>query len=231
MSDNDTCNNGESVDKTKEMAPTAKGFGISELAEAIVNAFKDQALEVRQTDSNSYRIIGTKENGNINWKKGLIYVINKYATGNHIELQLYSPKKGAHLAEFKDEFNQFNGVKIGEESVEQLAFGLATRLRLKLPCALGLEKAAELGAEFIKLVNGKVEEIRAKITLPEKPAKKSAKVKATPTEGKAAAKKGGEKKGGAKSKSKVAVIPAAPASALDPGITTVIDDISTSVSN
>lgn len=202
--------------------PAVVKIGLNDLAVAIAAA-SALALEVRKTDSDSYRIIGTKENGDVNWKKGLIYVVNQYATGSRIELQLYSPKKGAHLAEFKDEFNQFNGAKIGEEAVEQLPFGLATRLRVKLPHVLGLEKAAALGAEFIALVNDKVEEIRGKITLPEKAAKKPAKVKADKTEGKAEAKKGAKSK--AKSKKPAPVIQKVDTPVIDPGIDAAIDEI------
>lgn len=202
-------------------------IGLNDLAVAIASAFTDQTLVVRKTDSDSYRIIGTAENGDINWKKGLIYVVNQYATGSRIELQLYSPKKGAHLAEFKDEFNEFSGAKIGEETIEQLPFGLATRLRVKLPHALGIEKAAELGAAFIKLVNSKVEEIRAKITLPEKVAKKAPKVKAAPAESKAEAKKGAKSK--AKSKKPAPVVEKVETPALDPALDAAIGGIAESL--
>lgn len=188
---------------------------LADAAAAIAAAFP--GLEVRKTDSTTYRIIGTVVDGDVNWKKGLIYVVNTYATGIRIELQLYSPKKSAHLAAFKDEFNQFAGAKIGDETVEQLPFALATRLRVKLPFALGLEKIAENGAAFIALVNETVEAVRAKIVLEPKKEKKPAKVKAEKAEGKAEGKKT------AKAKTKKPVAKAAPATAdLNPEVAAAV---------
>lgn len=197
-------------------------INIRTLANKIVENFKDQALLVRDTKAASYMTICTVEKTAENWKKGLFYEVNQYATGANIELHLYSCKKGAHLAEFKDAFNEFVGAKIGEETVQKLPYGLAIRLRLKLPAILGLEKAAEFGAEFIKLVNAKVEEIRTKITLPEK-TKKTPKVKGAKAEGKAETKKGAKSK--AKSKKPAPVVEKVETPVIDPSVDAAIDEI------
>jgi hypothetical protein len=92
-----------------------------------------------------------------------------------------------------------------------------------LPHALGITKATELGAEFIKLVNAKVEEIRAKITLPTKTVKKAPKVKITGTGSKVENKKGGKSK--VNSKKPVPVIAAVETPAIDPGIAAALGEI------
>ena len=223
--------NGDTVEQTVENKGAAAEkveksespkIDIRTLANKIVENFKDQALLVRDTKATAYMTICTAEKTAENWKKGLFYEVNKYATGTLIELHLYSCKKGAHLAEFKDAFNEFVGAKIGEETVQKLPYGLAIRLRLKLPNALGIEKAAQLGAEFIKLVNAKVEEIREKITLPEK-AKKAPKATGAKAEGKAETKKGAKSK--AKSKKPAPVIEKVETPVIDPSIDAAIDEI------
>jgi hypothetical protein len=209
-----------------ETKPVVVGIGLQDAAAAIAAAAV-QGLEVRKTSSDSYRIIGTKKDGEVNWRKGLIYVVNSYMSGLRIELQLYSSKKGAHLAEYKDRFNQFAGKKIGAETIEQLPFGLATRLRVKLPYVLGLDGVAKAGAEFIELVDAEVEAVRALITLPEKAkkAKKEAapKTQAEPAEGKAAAKRVAKSKSKTKAPAPVAAVAEAPV--VDAGVNEAIAEI------
>jgi len=189
--------------------------GVPEAAAAIAAAVK--GLEVRPTDSKTYRILGTVVDGDVNWKKGLIYVVNAGAKAIRLELQLYSPKKSAHLAEFKDRFNQFAGTVIDGQTVEQAAFGLATRLRIELPYALGVEGIAALGAKFLALVNAEVEAVRALITLAPKKEKKAKKVKAEKAEAPAQAKK-------AKSKTKVKKV-AEVTAPLNPEVAAALADI------
>lgn len=190
--------------------------GVPEAAAAIAAAV--EGLEVRPTDSKTYRILGTVVAGDVNWKKGLIYVVNAGAKAIRLELQLYSPKKSAHLAEFKDRFNQFAGTVIDGQTVEQAAFGLATRLRIELPYALGIEGIAALGAKFLALVNPEVEAVRALVPVaPKKEEKKAKKVKAEKAEAPAQAKK-------AKSKTKVKKVAEVPAP-LNPEVAAALADI------
>lgn len=191
---------------------------IKEAAAAIAAAVP--GLKVRETKSTTYQVIGTSENTEDNWKKGLFFEVSQYAAGLLVELKLYSPKKSAHLAEFKGEFNQFAGAKIGEAVVEQLPCGLATRLRVKFPFALGLETIVAQSLEFIALVSPTVEAVRAKIVFAAKPVKAAKKVKAEKAEGKAEGKKAG------KAKTKKPVTKVAPATAdLNPEIAAAVQGI------
>jgi len=119
-------------------------------------------LVVRPTDSTGYRILGTKENTDLNWRKGLFYVVNQYSKGFNLEMQAYSVKKGAHLAEFNPKFQPLGGTST--EAGDQIAyekFGLACRLRIKLPYAAGLEEMVKKAESFIKAVEPTVEAVRA----------------------------------------------------------------------
>lgn len=201
------------------VAPVAKvevpKIAIADLATAIVAAVP--ALAIRKTESKGYVILGTAVDGDANWKRGLFFQVNPYATGNVLELRLYSPKKSAHLAGFKDRFNQFAGAQIGDAVVEQLPCGLATRLRVKLANTLGLEKMVELATQFIALVSAEVEAVRSEIVIEPPKEKKAKKVKAEKTEAPAQAKK-------AKSKSKVKKV-AEVAAPLNPEVAAALADI------
>lgn len=119
-------------------------------------------LVVRPTDSAGYRILGTKENTDLNWRKGLFYVVNQYSKGFNLEMQAYSVKKGAHLAEFNPKFQPLGNT--ATDAGDQIAyekFGLACRLRIKLPYATGLEEMVKKAESFIKAVEPTVAEVRA----------------------------------------------------------------------
>lgn len=223
MDNNDT-NTVESTEQKPVADPVKKAdntpkISLAEVAEAIAKA--SPGMKVRETTSTTYRNLATVENAELNWKKGLIYSINLYAGGAIIELQLYSSKKGAHLAQFKNEFNQFAGAKIGDEVVVQRDMGLATRLRVKLPFAGGIESVAKNGAAFIALVDGKVKEIQEKIVIETKATDKKVKVKADATEG---ATKGKTVKAKSKTKKPVAKV-STDAVPLNPEIAAAIEDI------
>jgi hypothetical protein len=175
----------------------------------------------RPTKSSGYQCLDTVENTDENWRKGLLYILRQYVGGFTIEMMCYSTKKGAHLAEFKDRFNQFAGAKIGDELIVQRPCGLATVIKVKLPDGLGLEKMVENAKAFFDLVNAEVEAVRALVVLPAPAVKKAKKVKAEKTEAPAQGKKVAAK---AKTKKPVAKVQEA-AAPLNPEIEAALASI------
>lgn len=129
---------------------------------AVAIAAKLENLVVRPTNSTGYRILGTKENTELNWRKGLFYVLNQYSKGFNLEMQAYSVKKGAHLAEFNPKFQALGGKTTSAgDSITCEKFGLASRLRIRLPFSVGLDEMVKKAESFIKEVEPTVNEVRA----------------------------------------------------------------------
>jgi hypothetical protein len=146
-------------------------------------------LAVKPTTSETYKIITTAEDGDVNFKKGVFFNLNSSATAFNLELQLYSTKGGAHLVQFVPKFDEFDGVEIDGQKIEKQKMGLAARLRIKLPYALGLEGVAALAAKFFALVNPVAEAIRAEVKVEQKAKKEPKKAKAEKAEAPAQGKK------------------------------------------
>lgn len=141
-------------------APEPVKVGLHETATKIAELMGD--LVVRPTDSTGYRILGTKENTDLNWRKGLFYVVNQYSKGFNLEMQAYSVKKGAHLAEFNPKFQPLgNTATEAGDQISYEKFGLACRLRIKLPFAAGMDEMLKKAQAFIKAVEPTVAEVRA----------------------------------------------------------------------
>ena len=146
---------------------------LATVAQAIATA--NSQLAVRFTKSPGYRILGTKENTEENWKKGLFYILKPNSKGFFIELQLYSCNGGAHLAEFKDRFAKFGDKDVGENAENLTKFsklGYASRVRMNLPSAKGLEDIVDKATKFINLLEEEVKAVRALVILA--PPKKAA---------------------------------------------------------
>lgn len=130
-------------------------------------------LKVRATNSKGYRCIVTEANEDLNWKKGLFFQLNPNAKGFVFELELYSVKGGAHLAEVAPRFAKFASTEIA-----CLKKGFACRLSMKLPFALGEEAIVAKAVEMINLVNPEVEAVRAELKDEDFVSKKESKAKA-----------------------------------------------------
>ena len=152
-------------------APVIVKLDLAETAGKIAAA--NQFLVVRPTESTGYRILGTVENTDLNWKKGLFYVLNCFSKGFNLEMQAYSVKGGAHLAEFRSKFEDFASEKI---SIEK--FGYAFRLRVKLPFAMGEEAMIAAATEFIALIDPEVQATRLLLKDEDFVSKKESKAKA-----------------------------------------------------
>lgn len=112
-------------------------------------------LQVRPTDSTGYRVLGTAQNTDLNWKKGLFYQLSHYAKGLVFELRLYSVKKGAHLEAYAPMFKKFASEKIAYEPLN-----FACKLRIKMPSTLGEAGMVAAAQEFYTLVEPTVAEVR-----------------------------------------------------------------------
>jgi len=154
MDKNTVTENAEIVNtEVKVETPAVVPVSVQELAEGVVAVLP--ILMVRPTESKDYRILGTVAKSEMNWRKGLIYQVLSYSKGLILEAQLYSVKKGAHLAEYKGKFEA-----LITEEIQCLPKGLACRLKIKLPLALGKDGMVAKAVEFINLVEPHFEEVR-----------------------------------------------------------------------
>ena len=113
-------------------------------------------LAVNPCGTEAYTCFTTKENSKLNWRKGIIWQITRYATGINFEFRLYSAKQSAHLAEFKDKADALIA-----EGMTKVKLGLASRYYIKLSDADGEEKAVEKMVALVNVGEPIAQEIRA----------------------------------------------------------------------
>lgn len=119
--------------------------------------------KIRKTSSNTYRNLTLAEDENVNWKKGLVYFIARYAKGVNLEFWLYSAKGGAHLAEHKDAFKILTEQNAELYTIEPL--GHAIKIRTKIPDAMTDEEMANQIKAFSEGIEPIAQEVRAKIVI------------------------------------------------------------------
>ena len=116
-------------------------------------------LVVRQTTGTSYKHLGTKVDGEVNFKKGMFYEVVTNSKGLTVNMLAYSTKQGAHLVEFRPLVEKLigDGITIGNK-------GLAWKLVINLPNTLGLEKMVAEFKKFHEKINPTIEAIRKQVT-------------------------------------------------------------------
>jgi hypothetical protein len=151
---NETLNTNVEVATTVPVVATPKTMTLQEGAEKIVSQV--DFLAIRPTKSTTYRVMGSKENADLNFKKGLFFSLKNYAKGFVLNLELYSTKKSAHLAQFNDKMRAF-----AKENIKCSAEGFAVRLHTNLAFADGEEKMIAQAVAFINLLEPAINECRA----------------------------------------------------------------------
>lgn len=112
----------------------------------------------RKTNSTTFRCMTVKENENVNWRKGLVYLTARYSKGVNLEFWLYSTKGGVHLMEHNETFRK---LATGEIKCEPC--GKAVKLRIQLPDSLSDEEVVAKIKSFTDAIEPTVTEVRAKV--------------------------------------------------------------------
>ena len=148
-----------SLPEIPKMPTPVKAITMEELAMAVAKECDD--LVMRQTTGTSYKHLGTKVDGEVNFKKGMFYEIVPNAKGLTMNMLAYSTKQGAHLVEFRPMVEKLigDGISIGNK-------GLAWKLFIKLPHELGLDGMVKSFKKFHEKINPTIEEIR-KLVVPQ----------------------------------------------------------------
>ena len=160
-------------DAVVKAAPAARSIDV--VAELFVK--NASAYKIRKTASKTFRCLTLTENENANWKKGLVYMVNRYAKGVNLELWLYSTKGGAHLAEFKDKFEA-----LASDTIKCEPLGHAVKLRTQILDATTEDDADAQIAAFIAAVDPTVTTVRDLVPAAVVKEKKAKKVKTTPVD-------------------------------------------------
>lgn len=147
---------------------------IVSVAEAAVRLMP--TYKIRKTNSKTFRCLTLAEDENVNWKKGLVYLIARYKAGVNLEMWMYSTKGGAHLAEYNDQIRP-----LAKGAIKCESLGSALKLRLPLADAMKTEDMEAAILEFMSSVEPTLTELRTKITVhvSKKETKAKAKTEAT----------------------------------------------------
>lgn len=130
-------------------------LGVKDIARLLA---EKTPLAVKESETDVYQVFTTKENGKLNWRKGLIYQAFRYAKGLVFEFQLYSAKQSAHLAGFKNRFDS-----LVKDGVIKQPKGLASRLTMKIEDSVGMDEAVARAAKFVEEVEVIAEQVRAEL--------------------------------------------------------------------
>lgn len=158
-------------DAVVPVAPAkAEARDIDVVAEAFVTAHPE--YKVRKTASKTFRCTTLAENENVNWKKGLVYMINRFAKGVNVEMWAYSQKGGAHLAEFNGKFEA-----LASDTIKCEPLGHARKLRIQVLDTDTVEVMNAKIVSFLETIEPTVTEVRALVPSVEPKAKKEKVVK------------------------------------------------------
>jgi len=139
---------------------------IDVVAEAFVTARPE--YKIRKTNSKTFRCTTLAENEGINWKKGLVYMINRYSKGINLEMWAYSPKGGVHLAEFNPKFEA-----LASDTIKCEPLGHARKLRIQILDTATTEEMTTQIVSFLDTIEPTVAEVRALVPAVEPKAKKA----------------------------------------------------------
>lgn len=138
----------EAVVKTVEVR------SIDDVAVVFVNNIAP-TYKIRKTASTTFRCATLIENEEVNWKKGLVYMITRYSKGVNVEMWLYSSKGGSHLAEYNGKFRA-----LATEQIKCEPCGHAVKLRIQLPDTLTNAEVNTQMHAFFAAVDPTVAEVR-----------------------------------------------------------------------